>query len=294
MVDVAVERIAPDEAFELLGHELRLTILRTLNDAGAPLSFSELRDTVDVRDSGRFNYHLEKLVGNFVRKTDEGYRLTRAGQRVVGAVLSGGYTHVHDAKPVSMETSCRSCDSKMEARFDEETVTIACSSCDLVFTDPSIPPAAMEGWDRRDVPGVVHRWMRRLLVSSDLGLCPYCDGRVVRSVYLAGDHGAPEWFEPGTTDFEATVVFDCHRCAMHWHAMVEIAALAHPAVVGFHYEHGIDLRQTPEWALDWFAGPQAEVTNQEPFRIDLPIRLDDETRRFVFDDEMELVEMVSE
>jgi DNA-binding HxlR family transcriptional regulator len=61
----AVARTAA-EAFEVLGNEIRTAMVLELADAG-PLSFSELRERVGVTDSGRFNYHLEKLVGRFVR-----------------------------------------------------------------------------------------------------------------------------------------------------------------------------------------------------------------------------------
>jgi DNA-binding HxlR family transcriptional regulator len=61
----AVARTAA-EAFEVLGNGIRTAMVLELADAG-PLSFSELRERVGVTDSGRFNYHLEKLVGRFVR-----------------------------------------------------------------------------------------------------------------------------------------------------------------------------------------------------------------------------------
>jgi hypothetical protein len=86
------ERLSPDDAFATLGNETRLGILQTLGRAGEDLSFSVLRDRVGVEDSGQFNYHLEQLVGHFVRKTEDGYQLRRAGRRVVEAVLSGAVT----------------------------------------------------------------------------------------------------------------------------------------------------------------------------------------------------------
>jgi DNA-binding transcriptional ArsR family regulator len=71
----------PADAFALLADETRVAILRALaeswNEAGFGaaygLSFSELRERVGVRDSSRFNYHLQRLTGRFARKTDEGY-----------------------------------------------------------------------------------------------------------------------------------------------------------------------------------------------------------------------------
>jgi DNA-binding transcriptional ArsR family regulator len=88
---VSEDPFAPDpaEAFDLLGDETRLAILRVLADRQreAPedptLPFTELRRRADVDDSGLFNYHLEKLVGRFVRDTGAGYELGYAGRQVV-------------------------------------------------------------------------------------------------------------------------------------------------------------------------------------------------------------------
>ncbi|MCH7660071.1 MAG: helix-turn-helix transcriptional regulator [Euryarchaeota archaeon] len=76
------EEIPPEEAFALLGNETRVAIIRELGTADDPRSFSDLHAAVGVRDSGGFNYHLQKLVGSFVRRTDEGYELSGAGERI--------------------------------------------------------------------------------------------------------------------------------------------------------------------------------------------------------------------
>lgn len=68
-----------------LADETRIDILRALADADGPLSFTELHDRTDVRDSGRFGYHLRKLASYFVRETPEGYELGHAGERVLAA-----------------------------------------------------------------------------------------------------------------------------------------------------------------------------------------------------------------
>lgn len=80
--------LSPDDAFAVLGNDTRMKILQTLGEADEPLRFSELRDRIGVRDSGRFNYHLDKLTGHFITETDDGYALRPAGTRVVEAVLS--------------------------------------------------------------------------------------------------------------------------------------------------------------------------------------------------------------
>lgn len=45
------------------------------NTGETPLSFSALRETVDIRDSGRFPYHLQELTGHLLIHSTDGYSL---------------------------------------------------------------------------------------------------------------------------------------------------------------------------------------------------------------------------
>ncbi|WP_227380085.1 winged helix-turn-helix domain-containing protein [Haladaptatus halobius] len=71
------------DALSTLASEHRIAILRALATAEKPLTFSELRERVGIRDTGRFNYHLSKLRERFVHETDDGYDLGHAGERVI-------------------------------------------------------------------------------------------------------------------------------------------------------------------------------------------------------------------
>lgn len=73
--------LSPGEAFGILGNATRVDILRTLAEAGLgeTLSFTALRDRVGIRQGAQFNYHLDKLVGHYVTKTNDGYALRPAG-----------------------------------------------------------------------------------------------------------------------------------------------------------------------------------------------------------------------
>jgi DNA-binding transcriptional ArsR family regulator len=74
---------AAADALGALASEHRIAILRELATADGPLSFSDLRERIGMRDTGRFNYHLGKLRGRFVREREGGYVLGHAGERVV-------------------------------------------------------------------------------------------------------------------------------------------------------------------------------------------------------------------
>lgn len=122
---MTMERLSPEEAFGLLGHEIRFGVLEALNDADGTLQFSTLRDRVGVQDSGQFNHHLGDLTGRFVHETDDGYQLAPAGKQVVGAVLSGAFTKEMETGSVDTEAPCLVCDEGMEAHFRKGGITLA-------------------------------------------------------------------------------------------------------------------------------------------------------------------------
>ena len=87
------------ENLALLSDERRVAIVRELAAAGAvpgspvTISFSELLERVGIRDSGQFNYHLGRLRGRFVDRTDEGYRLTPTGAALGETILGSVEDH---------------------------------------------------------------------------------------------------------------------------------------------------------------------------------------------------------
>lgn len=78
--------------FELLSDETRLRIVSALagyahaHPDEPAIAFAALRQRVGIRDSGRFNYHLRKLDGVLVERTEDGYLLTDVGRRLVAVV----------------------------------------------------------------------------------------------------------------------------------------------------------------------------------------------------------------
>ncbi|WP_160135527.1 DUF7347 domain-containing protein [Halococcus salsus] len=96
---------ATEEGLAELGNEVRLRVLIALSDAlrddGGPVSFSELRDRVGYEDDGNFGYHLKRLRGSFIRKTDQGYVLQERGLAIVGTIFAGTLTEGEHRLPSS-------------------------------------------------------------------------------------------------------------------------------------------------------------------------------------------------
>jgi predicted transcriptional regulator len=80
------DEVPPETAYALLASEPRVGIVRALGESDEPRSFTALKERVGIRDSGRFNYHLQRLVGTFVERTECGYVLTDDGERVVESI----------------------------------------------------------------------------------------------------------------------------------------------------------------------------------------------------------------
>jgi len=282
------EDLSPASAFELVAHETRVGVLEALLPPdGGPLSFGEIRDAVGVEDPGQCHYHVDRLRDQFIRKSDEGYVLSPAGWQLAGAIVSGGVTASLPSETVPADGSCSQCEGDLAASLRDAGVTIECTDCGFVTTNPDIPPAILGDWPREEIPRVVGRYLNRLEISAAHGFCPNCNGRVDRTVAAPGEEAAPDWFDGGEVD--ATVVTECRRCGFWWHAAVPIAALAEPAVVAFHHEHGIDLRERPWWTLDHVEVGRATLS-EEPRKLDVPMTIDGDTRTFVFDESFSLVE----
>ncbi|WP_436929378.1 winged helix-turn-helix domain-containing protein [Halosimplex halobium] len=142
--------LSPDEAFEVLGNETRVAILSALGGADDPVSFSALRNRVGMADSGRFNYHLDRLTGHFVSKRAAGYELRRAGERVVEAVLSGAVTAAPVLERTEIDHPCHFCGAPVAVRFREERVEVFCTECPGTYSRTSSPADGRDGGDTGD------------------------------------------------------------------------------------------------------------------------------------------------
>ena len=94
----------PPDALTVLGNETRVAIPRELADAENALSFTDLRERVGIRDTGKFNYNLTKLCSCFVRETEGGYELGHAGTRVIDATTPRRSTSPTPARSVGPRT----------------------------------------------------------------------------------------------------------------------------------------------------------------------------------------------
>ncbi|WP_323849378.1 winged helix-turn-helix domain-containing protein [Haloferax marinisediminis] len=269
-----------EQAFSLLADETRLAILRVLADSpNEPLTFSELRERVGVPDSGRFNYHLGKLTGRFVKKSDAGYEIRLAGWNIVGAILGGAYTRGDDIGPVPVDPPCPACDGQVEATYVDEHVTVRCADCDKTILDAGIPPGVLEGYDDASFPEVAERFVLSLFSQARDGFCASCRGRMEPRLVTNTDELAPS-----DVCEEAQAIYSCTRCREELIAGIGMAFLDHPAVVSFYYDHGVDLSQPNLWGTAWRDKPTLTVVSDDPLRATVDFVVDEDTLTLVIDE----------
>ncbi|WP_135822532.1 DUF7351 domain-containing protein [Halostella litorea] len=254
-----------DAAFETLGSEPRLRVLRALvDDDGRPTrrSFSELFEATAVDTTAGFAYHLRQLTDRYVRKVDEAYELTDAGRRVARAVAAGTYTESVDSDPVALDDDCPFCgDAALAATVADNVTTVACDACGRAVLELPFPPS---GHDTHgdDLPRAFDVHHRHRIAEFSAGVCPECGGAVEAETEAAGDPGP------------AVATFTCAACGARLRCPVTLTTLSHPAVVAFYHDHACDVRDRPLWNVgdEW----RERVVSEDPWCVRVATRLDGE------------------
>ncbi|WP_255151876.1 DUF7351 domain-containing protein [Halorarius halobius] len=276
------ESVTPAAAFELLAAEPRMDIMQALVDARregeTPLSFSALRRRTGIDDSGRFNYHLGKLVDTFVEKGADGYGLSYAGSAIVAAVIAGAYTGSERKGPVDVEGACELCGADLAAEYVDGDLSVRCENDHGLFVT-RFPPGAAASME-----------METLLEVSTL--------RIYQRLELAATGRCAECFGPVETnqttqpleDSEMHVYrMECTRCGGEWRASAGSFLTFAPEVVSFFRRRGVDIHHAPPWTL--IEGErEATVVSEEPYRLQFDLAAGDDRIRVVLDETGQVAE----
>lgn len=278
------------EAFDLLSNEVRLDILRTLGEAmagedDAPLSFTDLQRRVGVEDNGRFNYHLTKLTGRLVAKREGGYELRPPGNNIYQAIVSGAYTDDGGTDPVAVDGEyCPYCGDDAAAWYEDNHFHLGCCSCDNLVIRYPIPPASFDRGRPESLLTAGGTYILRDQTSMQQGLCPYCAGDVEGELTTEG--GKLEEYNERL--YSSVARFVCDRCSWSMHCGVPFAMNIEPAVVSFFYDHGIAIYERHPWSIYQYA--EDCVLSQDPWRVEVRCRIDDDVLRLVIDEDVDVVE----
>lgn len=274
---VTVEHHPAQDVFGLLSEETRLAILQALGEADArALTFSELQDRVGTRDSGQFNYHLGKLTGRFVRKTEEGYELSLAGRQVVGALLAGTYTATAETtEPLPVDAPCPECGGEVVATYAEEVVDMRCLDCEDWYNEVTFPPGILDQFAPAELPEAFDRWLLTSIERTHSGFCHNCAGRVTGQVVRDDEH--PQG---------VLVEYPCERCGETATISAIVPLLVHPAGTSLLYDHGIDVRRTPLWEVGASIDEEVTIVEDDPPLLELSIAVGDERVRATLESDL--------
>ena len=312
--EIDLDGISPDEAFAILGNEIRLDIIRVLLSAGAThqyddvsdtaetIPFSELRSRVDIDDNGQFNYHLSQLTPHFVRGTDDGYRLSGAGKQIARTVLAVSGAETVDFT-TDLQQSCPLCDAPMKAAYEDQWLRISCTRCDGLFGDKA--PDESVFWSNYPAAGLADRtpeeafetgFYRCMLDISSLmrDVCRECAGTISASVSVCERHdpGARQQCAACGTLFPVWAQLQCDTCGYAKRLPIEAFTLGLTPVIGFLDDHGMDvLAPAFDDVVDLLRHRVETTVREEPLRVSVTIEGDSSALSVSLDDDMNVVDL---
>lgn len=300
--------LAPDDAFAVLGNETRMEILRTLGRAEKPQSFSELREQVGVSDSGQFNYHLDKLEGHFIMKTDEKYALQPPGQRVIEAVFSGAVTDTPVVDRTEIDLACPYCEAPVEMRFFEERMEIYCTECAGTFEyndresgtagkgflgQTPLPPAGIQGRSPREIVEAAATWGNLELIAGSSDICPRCSAPVETSVDVCQNHDSSEGLcDQCHRQHSVGIEQVCTNCIYSISGVFPLYLRTNPDLLAFQMDHDLNPAspdQIPKFMkllLDY----DETITSTDPFEARFTFTLDGDALTLTVDADLSVVE----
>ena len=297
--------LTPDEAFSILGNETRIQILQELGEADQSLSFTDLRERVGVRQGAQFNYHLDKVVGHFVEKTDEGYILREPGRRVIQSVLSGAVTDDPIVEPMEVDFSCRHCGAPVEVSYSRGKLWLSCTECGGNFdkstlreregknasanlSDMTLPPAGVQGRTAADALRTAATTVHLDAMAASSDVCPRCSAPVDHSVSVCESHDATDGLCE-VCDFRWMIRFRfrCTNCIYDQAFAAVMALLDVPELLVFVGEHGLNMSSRGiEWGWDY----EEEILSVDPFKGRFTFTIEGDSITLTVDDTLAVLD----
>lgn len=295
----SIDHLDPAEAFAAIGNETRLAILEAIWEANErPVAFSDLRETVGMRDSAQFNYHLQQLTDGFVvkvdsneadhrgtpssnRRSDGGYDLRNAGEKVVRSVLAGTFNEHPTIEPFEIDADCIDCGATLEAKYADERLAVECSECETSHGRYSFPPGGLKERSKAELLNAFDDRVRHLHCLAADGVCPECSGRTHTEIVTGGSEC--------DLDLQVHARHVCEHCGNVLCSPVGLRFLDHSEVVSFYRDHGISLSDRPYWSLEWCVDDEyTTVDPSEEITVEIRMPADDSELRVVVDDDLEV------
>jgi hypothetical protein len=262
--------VDPAEAFALLADANRFDLVRVLAEADRALPFGELYERSNFDDSGQFNYHLDRLVGPFVRKTEGGertggsrdsadgrsagrYEPRHAALIVYRLAASGLLADRGEAEIAAVDAPCPRCGTgELVAVYEGDRFWVRCRDCERRAAVGPFPPRALENHGADRVPAAFDRYTMGLVVRAVENVCPWCASPLSASLESADDGWpAVDWI----------VYRSCDHCRGWIATRVHDVLRLHPAVVAFYHDRGVDVLGSSFWTAEGLMADRGVVVD---------------------------------
>ncbi|MFB6112420.1 MAG: hypothetical protein ABEJ35_07805 [Halobacteriaceae archaeon] len=299
--DVERAGLTADGAFGALGNLTRVEILQTLAAADDPLTFSTLRERVGTLDSGQFAYHLGKLDGHFVHKTEDGYRLSQHGRYLVEAILSGVFTESPRVEPTAVDFDCLFCGTSIEVSYEDGTVQLRCPECTFqrseeladegrptgVLSAFAFPPAGVIGRSPAELQAAAATWVHLEAVALSSRVCPRCAAAVDLDITACPSHQSGDRLCETCGELRGVRLhYRCRNCIFEADLGAVMGLLAAPPLLAFIGDHGLNATSKGfQWGWDY----GEEILATSPFEARFTFDIDDERLTLHVDDQLEVL-----
>jgi DNA-binding transcriptional ArsR family regulator len=284
------ENHSATDIFRLLADDTRVDILRAVavaqhelkgvGSGAAELAFSEIYDHVDVENTSKLSYHLGELTGAYLRKSDDGYSLSHAGERIVRFILSENYEQPESFGPESVDGVCVFCgEEALEAKLSHQFFRIDCTACEQQVTGQPITPAQVRTRDGESLVGSVKLRSAEDARQIRRGMCPECGAQLSADVVAVPDSPLP--------DADSFVVAStCEVCLREYNSPLTYSVVYHPASIAFHWDRGVDVMARGIWEFHehvYEGRWTSEQTASDPEEYKVVLRYGDDAVRLYLD-----------
>jgi hypothetical protein len=277
------------EIFSILSNEDRLEILLTLSRTRTPTddqkyTFNEFLDESPIRDSGRFNYHLNLLRETFIENPDDDYSLSYTGAIIALLLHSGKLTRDPTVDLTETNVDCPYCDGALSVGYRDKLVIVTCEDCNTQVSKMRVPPGCV---DRSSAEYLlrssVQFGLREVITLRD-GICPNCGGVATPSV-------VSEEERKSGGDIPA-VFYQCEDCIYFFRTGISAVMMTHPEFISFCHDHGLDILapDSPQQYLEIHDKRTVSVRSRDPWQFKFQVELEGETLTMVLDEELERIE----
>lgn len=296
--------LSPDDAFSVLGNEIRIRILETLGKAAEPLSFTDLRNQIGLKRGGQFNYHLDQLVGHFVSKSDAGYELRAPGRRVVKAVLSGAVAESPATEREEIDQACQLCGGSIEVRYHEEAVETFCTECagmwgshetaeDGYLGRKVLPPAGVADRGAEEMYRAAWIWTNLDFFAIASGLCPSCSATLERTVEVCDDHNPEDDPCPACDHrYSARLRVNCTNCILELSGSLPMTVVNETAILDFLTDHNLNplLPDSTARVQQFFSDYHEDIISTDPFRAELTFTVEEKSITLTLDNTLSVID----